>query len=96
MILNVEEFLKENGLKDETQEDCDFDKVYKFPVYLRDSKKSLKEVWQISIMDNSEVILGLIFTWKMKDIKSFHFDSFGGSSDNFFAQQLPKPITSQI
>ena len=30
--------------------------------------------------------------FKMKDNKSFHFDSFGGAADKVLLKQLPKPI----
>ena len=62
MILIVEEILKENELKDETKEDCDLTKIHKFPVCFRDSKKSITDVSQRSIVDNKEVFLGLVFT----------------------------------
>ena len=31
----------------------------------------------------------------MSDIKSYYFDSFGGQSDNFSLNQIPKTITYQ-
>ena len=38
-----------------------------------------------------EAVIVLVFY--TRDNRSYYFDSFGGSSDNFLLQQFPKPIS---
>ena len=43
-------------------------------------------------MDNGSQSGTLWVCFTVKDNKSYHFDSFGGSPDKFLLTRLPKPI----
>ena len=65
-------------------------KVYNYPIYPRDIKiYSDKGFVKI---DNGSMGGSHWTCFIVKDNKSYYFDSFGGQSDNFLLNQLPKPI----
>ena len=89
-VLNFKDFKNKYNLKDDTMNESQLQRIYNYPIYLRDSKiySSLGFV----IIDN-ESQRGTHWTcFIVKDNKSFYFDSFGGQPDKFLLNQLPKAI----
>ena len=77
-------------MKNDTTNESDLPKVYKYPVYPRDSKINSDKGF-VNIDNGSQG--GTHWTCSMiEDNKSFYFDSFGGQPDNYLLNQLPKPI----
>ena len=65
-------------------------KIYKYPIYPRDMKiNSDKGFVKI---DNGSMSGSHWVCFRVKDNKSYYFDSFGGSPDKCLLKQLPKPI----
>ena len=66
-------------------------KLYNLPKYPRDSK-IYSDKGFVNIDNGSRG--GTPWTcFRVKDNKSFYFDSFGGQPDKFLLNQLPKPLT---
>ena len=89
-ILNFKDFMKKYNLKNNTMNESQLQKIYNYPIYLRDSK---------IYSDRGYINLDSVFRggthWTcflVIDNKSFYFDSFGGQPDTFLLKQLPKPI----
>ena len=74
--------------------DSHLQKVYKFPIYRRDSKLFLDK--EFVNIDNGSIGGPHWTCFIVKDYKSFYFDSFGGQPDKFLINRLPKPLTFQI
>ena len=64
-------------------------RVYKHPIYPKDSKVYSDKGF-INI-DNGSMGGSHWTCFILKDNKSYHFDSFGGSPDTFLLNQFPKP-----
>ena len=89
-VLNFNDLMKKNTLKNDTMNECDLQKTYNFPLYPRDSK-IYSDKGFVSIENGSQG--GTHWTcFIIKDRKSFYFDSFGGAPDKFLLNHLPKPI----
>ena len=89
-ILNFEDFMKKNNLKNDTMNESQLQKFYNYPIYPRDSKIcSDREIVNIGDgrMGGSHWTCFII-----KDNKSYYFDSFRETPDKILLQQLPKPI----
>ena len=93
-ILIFKVFTKKHNLKNITMNESEIQRIYNYPIYLRDSKiNSDKGFLNI---DNGS-LGGTHWTcFIVKDNKSYYFDSFGGQPDNFLLKQLPKPIMNHI
>ena len=89
-ILNFKEFMKKYNLKNDTMNESQLQRVYYYPIYLRDSKIYSNKGF-VNIDNGSQG--GSHWTcFLVKDNKSYYFDSFGGTPDKFLLNQLPKPI----
>ena len=89
--LNFRVFLKNYNIKNNTMNELELKKVFNYAIYPRDSKKYSDKGF-VNIDDGS--MGGSHWTcFIVKDNKSYYFDSFGGQSDNFLLNQLPKPKT---
>ena len=82
--------MKKYNLKDDIMNESELQRVYKYPIYSRDSKVHSDKGF-VNIDNGSRG--GTHWTcFIVKDIKSLYFDSFGGQRDKFLLNQLPKPI----
>ena len=89
-VLNFEDLMKKNNLKNDTMNESQLQRVYIYPIYPRDSKIYSDKRF-VNIDDGSQN--GTHWTvFIVKDKKSYYFDSFGGAPDKFLLNQLPKPI----
>ena len=89
-ILNFKDFMKKNILKNDTMNESELQKNFKYPIYTRDSK-IYSDIGFVNIDNGSQG--GSHWTcFIVKDNKSYYFDSFGGGPDKFLLNQLPKPI----
>ena len=89
-VLNFKDFMKKKYLKDDAMNESELQRVYKYPIYPRDSKIHSDKRF-VNIEKGSRG--GTHWTcFIVKDNKSFCFDSFGGQPDKFLLNQLPKPI----
>ena len=89
-ILNFEDLMKENKLKNDTRNESNLQRVYNFRIYPRDSQL-YSDGGFVNIDDGSQGgSHWCCFT--MQDKKSYYFDSFVGQPDKFLLNQLPKPI----
>ena len=82
--------MKKYNLKDDTMNESELQRFYRYPIYPRDSKIYSDKAF-VSIDDGS---LGCSH-WTcfiVKDNKTFYFDSFGCQPDKFLLNQLPKPM----
>ena len=70
--------------------ESELQKVYKFSIYPRNSK--IYSDKEFVIIDNGSMGGTHWTCFIVKDNKSYYFDSFGGTPDNFLLKQLPKPI----
>ena len=89
-VLNFKEFMKKYNLKSNTMNESQLQKVFKFPIYPRDSKIHSDRGF-VSV-DNGSMGGSHWCAFYIKDNKSIFFDSFGGHPANFLLKQLPKPI----
>ena len=81
--------MEKNKLKDNTMNESQLQRVYNYPIYLRDSK-IYSDNGFVNIDDGRSG--GSHWTcFIVTDKKSFYFDSFGGTPDKFLLNQLPKP-----
>ena len=78
-------------LKNNTMNNSDLQRVYKYNIYPRDSKIITDKAF-VNIVNGSQG--GTHWTcFSVKDNKSYYFESFAGQPDKFLLNQLPKPIT---
>ena len=89
-ILSFKAFMKKYKLKNDTVNESDFQRVYNYPIFPRDSK-IFSDKGFVNMDNGSQG--GTHWTcFLIKDNKSIYFDSFGGPPDTFLLKQLPKPI----
>ena len=89
-VLNFKDFMKKYKLKNNTMNESELQRIYKHPIYPRDSKIYSDKSF-VNIDNGSQG--GTHWTcFYIKDNKPYYFDSFGGQPDNFLLKQLPKPI----
>ena len=79
---NLKEFMKKYNLKDETMNESDLQKVYNYKIYPRDSRITTNKGF-VNI-DNGSMGGSHWTCFIIKDKKSYYFDSFGGSPENFY------------
>ena len=92
--LNFKDFMKKYKLKDDTMNESELQKIYKYPIYPRDSK-IYSDKGFVNIDSGSQG--GTHWTcFIVKDNKSYYFDPFGGQSDKFLLNQLQKTIIYHI
>ena len=89
-ILNFKDFMKKYNLKNDTMNESQLQKIYKYPIYPRDSK-IYSDRGFVNI-DNGQKGGTHWCAFYIKDNKSYYFDSFGGQPDKFLLNQLPKPL----
>ena len=90
MCYKYESFMKKYNLKNDTMNESELQRVYKYRIYPRDSKIHSDKGF-VNIDNGSQG--GTHWTcFIVKDNKLFYFDSFGGQPDKFLPNQLPKPI----
>ena len=89
-VLNFKDFVKNYNLKKDTKNELELQRVYKYPIYPRDSKVYSDKGF-VNIDNGS--IGGTHWTcFLVKVEKSFYFDSFAGQPDKFLPNQLSKQI----
>ena len=82
--------MKKYILRDDTTNETQLQKVYKFSIYPRDSKIYSNKRF-VNIDHGSQG--GSHWTcFIVKTNKSYYLDSFGGQRDKFLLKQLPKSI----
>ena len=82
--------MKKYKLKNDTMNESQLQKNYNYPIYPRDSKIYSDKRF-VNIDNGSQG--GTHWTcFYISDNKSYYFDSFGGSPDEFVLNQLKKPI----
>ena len=89
-ILNFKKFMKKDSLKINTMDESEIQRVYKYHLYPRDSKRYSDRCF-INI-DNGSRTDTHWTCFRVKDNKSHYFDSFGEAPDKFLLEQLPKAI----
>ena len=82
--------MKNYTLKDDTMNKSELKRVYKYPIYPRDSKIHSDKRF-VNIDDGSQGGTHWV-CFIVKANKSFYYDSFGSQPDKFLLSQLPKPI----
>ena len=85
--------MKKYNLKNDTMNESELQRNYKYPIYPRESK-IYSDKGFISIA-NGSMGGGHLTCFYIKDKKSYYFDSFGGLPDESLLKQLPKPIIYQ-
>ena len=70
--------------------EIELQRIYNYPTHPRDSKKYSNEGF--GNIDNGSMGGSHWTCFIVKDNKSYYFDSFGGASDKYLLNQLPKPI----
>ena len=89
-IITFKDSMKKYKLKDDTMNESDLQRVFKYIICPRDSKINSDKAF-VKIDNGS--MGGSHWTCSLeKDNKSFYFDSFGGQPDKVLLNQLPKPI----
>ena len=89
-ILNFKDFMKKYNLGNDTMNESELQRVYKYPIYPRGSK-IYSDKGFINIDNGSQGGTH----WEcfyIKGNRSYYFDSFGGQPVKFLLNQLPKPI----
>ena len=89
-VFYFKDFVRKYKLKNDPMNESQLQKIYKYSIYPRDSK--LYSDKGFVNIDNGSRGGTHCTCFIVKDNKSFYFDSFGGQPDNFFLNQLPKPI----
>ena len=82
--------MKNYNLKNDIMNESQIQRVYNYKIYPRDSK-IYSDKGFVNI-DNGSQGGSHWICFRVKDNKSFYFDSFGGTPDKFLLNQLPKPI----
>ena len=89
-ILNFKRYMRKYNLKNNTMNESELQRGYKYKVFPRDSKiYSDKDFVNI---DNGSQGVTHWTCFIVKDNKSYYFDSFVGQPDKFLLNQLPKAI----
>ena len=89
-LLNFKDFMKNYNLKNDTMNESQLQRIYKYPIYPRDFKINSDRGF-VNI-DNASMGGSHWTCFIVKDNKSYYFDSFGGQPGKFLPNQLPKPI----
>ena len=89
-VLNFKHFMKKYNLKNDTMNESQLQRVYKYPIYPRDSK--IYSDKGFVIIENGSMGGSHWTCFIVKDDKSYYFDSFSVHPDKFLLNQLPKPI----
>ena len=87
-IFNFEAFMKKYQLKNDTMNESDLQRIYKHPIYPRDSK--LHSDKGFVKIDNGSMGRTHSTCFIKKDNKSQYYDSFGFQFDKFPLKRLPK------
>ena len=82
--------MKKVNLRNDTMNESELQRVYKYPIYPRDSKIHSDRGFVNT--DNGSQGGSHWVCFIVKESKSYYFDSFGGGPDSFLLNQLPKPI----
>ena len=82
--------MKRHILKNYTTKESQLQRYYKYNIYPTDS--TIKTDKGFVNIDNGSMGGTHWVCFLIKDSKSFYHDSFGGRPDEFFLNQLPKPI----
>ena len=84
-ILNFKDFMKKYNLRNATTNESELQRVYNYPLNPRDSKIHSNKGF-VKIADGR--MGGTHWTcFKIKENKSYYFDSFGGAPDKFLLNQ---------
>ena len=89
-ILNFKDFIEKYNLKDNTMNESQLQRIYKYPIYPRDSK--IYSDRGFVHIDDGRLNGTHWSAFYVKNNISYYFDSFGGRPDKFLLKQLPKPI----
>ena len=82
--------MKKYNLKDDTMNESELRRIYNHPIYPRDSK--IYSVKGFVNIDNGSRGGTHRTCFIVKHNKSFYFDTFRAHPDQFFPNQLPKPM----
>ena len=82
--------MKKHDIKDDTMNGFELQRVYNYPLYLRDSKINSDKGF-VNI-DNGFQGGTHWICFYTQDNKSYYFDSFSGLPDELLLVQLPKPV----
>ena len=82
--------MKEDKVRNATMIAFEIQRYYIYPVCPRDSKIDSDK--DFNDIDNGSMGGSHWSCFYIKDNKSFYFDSFGTTPDNFLLKQLPKPV----
>ena len=89
-VLTFKDFMKKYNIKNDTMNESELQRVFKYPINPRDSKINSDKGF-VNIDNGS--LGGTHWTcFIVKDKESYYFDSFGGQPDKFLLNQLPKQI----
>ena len=77
-------------LKNDTLNESQLQRIYKYPIYPRESKKYSDKGF--NNIDNGSQSGTHWTCFIVKDNKSFYYDSFGGQPDKILLKKLHKPI----
>ena len=89
-VLSLKDFMNKDNLRDDSVNESELQRVYNYPIYSRDSEICSDKGFVI--IDNGFQGGSHLRCFIVKDNKSFYFDSFGGSPDEFLINQLSTPI----
>ena len=89
-VSNFKDFMKKYNSKKGTMNESQLQKIYNYPIHLRDSKIYSHKGF-VNIDDGSRG--GTHWTcFIVKDNKSYYYDSFSGQPEKFLPKRVPKPI----
>ena len=89
-LLKFKDFMKKYILKNITMNESELQRICKYPIYPRDSK--LYSDKGFANIDDGRMGGSHWTCFLIKDNKSFYFGPFGGTSDKFSLNKLPKLI----
>ena len=90
-ILIFKDFMKKKiKLKNETMNETELQRIYKYHIYPRDSK--IHSDKGFANIENGSQGGTHSTCFIVKYNKSFYLDSFGVAPDKFLLKQLPKPL----
>ena len=89
-ILKLEDFMKKYNLKNDTLNESHLQRIYKYPIYPRESKIYSDKGF---VKLDTGIMGGTHWTcFFIKNNKLYYFDSFGFQPNKFSLNPLPKPI----
>ena len=89
-VLTFKVFLTKYNLENDTMNESELQRVYKYEIYPTDSKIHSDRGF-VNIDNGCQGGTHWV-CFIITDNKSYYFDSFGGHLDKFLLNQLPKPI----